>query len=167
MRNDVRVARPPYTSVETEWKERLDQAYVFLELVGPYAQTGTFMQELADHLEAQGVHAEGAPFALFYDDPLRVPAGDLRSRLAVPVAPGAPFAAPLGYAILPSEQVIYSHVAGTYASVSQAYPAMFDVMRERGWVLDGPIREVYLVDPSNVRSFDELVTEIQMPWRLL
>jgi AraC family transcriptional regulator len=167
VRTDVDLARPPYTSVETEWKERLDQAYVFLELVGPYAETGRFMSELAQHLEAQGIRAEGVPFALFYDDPTRTAEADLRSRLAVPVAPGTPFSAPLGYAILPSDQVIYAHVAGAYDSVSQAYPAMFSVMRERGWVLDGPIREIYLVDPGSVRSYDELVTEIQMPWRQL
>ncbi|QDU84992.1 Bacterial transcription activator, effector binding domain [Planctomycetes bacterium Pla163] len=167
VRSDVGVARPPYSSVETEWKERLDQAYVFLELLGPYEQTGRFMPELAQHLEAQGIRAEGAPFALFYDDPTRTAASDLRSRLAVPVAPGTPFSAPLGYAILPSDQVIYARVAGAYDSVSLAYPSMFSVMRERGWVLDGPIREIYLVDPTSVRSFDELVTEIQMPWRPL
>lgn len=164
---DVALAYPPYAAVETEWKERMDQTYVFLEIVGPYAETGRFMNELRKHLEAQGIAPEGPPFALFFDDPLRVPEESLRSRLGVPVAPGTPVAAPLGYAELPGGQVIYAHVAGRYDEVSLAYPAMFQVMRERNWVLAGPIREIYLVDPTTVRAFEDLVTEIQMPWRPL
>ncbi|MEZ5979997.1 MAG: GyrI-like domain-containing protein [Planctomycetota bacterium] len=167
VRPDVAVAFPPYAAVETEWKERMDQTYVFLEIVGPYAETGRFMGELAQHLSSQGIRAEGPPFALYFDDPMRVATESLRSRLCVPVAPGTPVAAPLGYAELPGGQVIYARVAGPYDQISLAYPAMFSVMRERNWVLDGPVREIYLVDPSTVRSFEELVTEVQMPWRPL
>lgn len=167
VRADVGVAVPPYTSVPTEWKERLDQPYVFLELLGPYEETIGFMPELSQHLANQGIRAAGAPFALYYDDPMRVASTELRSRLCVPVAPGTAVGAPLGYMILPSEQVVYAHVAGPYDSVSAAYPAMFDVLRERAWVLDGPIREIYLVDPNGVQSLEELITEIQMPWRPL
>jgi len=165
--SDVAVAVPPYTVVDTAWKERLDQPYVFLELLGPYEETIGFMPQLSRHLAAQGIRSAGAPFALYYDDPMRVPAPERRSRLCVPVDPGAPVGAPLGYAILPSEQVVYARAAGPYDAVSLAYPAVFAVMRERAWVLDGPIREIYLVDPSSVATFEELVTEIQMPWRPL
>jgi AraC family transcriptional regulator len=166
-RDDVAIARPPYHSVATEWKERLDQPYVFLELVGPYSDTGRFLGELRSHLEAQGLRASGAPFALFYDDPLRVAPENCRSRLCVPVETQVAVGAPLGFAVLPGVRVVYALVSGPYNSVSAAYPAMFDVLRTRNWVLDGPIREIYLVDPTRVASFDELVTEIQMPWRPL
>lgn len=165
--SDVTLAFPPYTVVDTEWKERLDQPYVFLELLGPYEETIGFMPQLSRHLANQGIRAAGSPFALYYDDPMRVPAGQRRSRLCVPVDPSTVVGAPLGYDILPSEQVIYARVAGPYDTVSLAYPAMFDVLRERAWVLDGPIREIYQVDPSTVATFEELVTEIQMPWRPL
>lgn len=166
-RDDVAIARPPYHAVATEWKERLDQPYVFLELVGPYSDTGRFLGELRSHLESQGLRASGPPFALFFDDPLRVAPENCRSRLCVPVETGVAVGAPLGFAVLPAARVVYALVAGPYNGVSAAYPAMFDVMRTRSWVLDGPIREIYQVDPSRVASFDELVTEIQMPWRPL
>jgi len=125
------------------------------------------MDELRQHVESQGLRSSGPPFALFYDDPMRVPPEQCRSRLAVPVAPGTAVAAPLGYAVLPGGRVIYAHVSGRYDGVSAAYPAMFEVLRSRNWVLEAPIREIYLVDPTSVASFDELVTEIQMPWRQL
>jgi hypothetical protein len=32
-----------------------------------------------------------------------------------------------------------------------------------GWVEDGPVREVWLVAPAEVASWDELLTEIQLP----
>jgi len=166
-RDDIAIARAPYNAVATEWKERLDQPYVFLELVGPYADTGRFLGELRSHLETQRLRASGPPFALYYDDPMRVAPANCRSRLCVPVESGVAVGAPLGFAVLPAARVVYALVAGPYNGVSAAYPAMFDVMRTRNWVLDGPIREIYLVDPTRVVSFDELVTEIQMPWQPL
>jgi effector-binding domain-containing protein len=31
------------------------------------------------------------------------------------------------------------------------------------WVENGPIREIYLVNPGEVKDFSELVTEVQVP----
>jgi effector-binding domain-containing protein len=164
---DVQLSLPPYHSVAVQWKQRLDQPYVFLELVGDYADTGRFLPQLLEQVRNQNVAVNGTPFGLFYDDPARTPASELRSRLCLPVSKVAAVAAPLGFDLLPSANVVYARVAGAYPEVPRAYPAMFDTLRTRGWVLDGPIREQYLVDPASVQSFDQLVTEVQMPWRPL
>lgn len=164
---DVPVSLAPHTKVVVQWKQTLDQPYVFLELVGDYRETGAFLTQLLEQVRAQNLATSGPPFALFYDDPARTPAHEQRSRLCLPVSRLVPVAAPLGFDLAPSANVVYARIAGPYPEVPQSYPAMFDTLRTRGWVLDGPIREQYLVDPGTVQSFDQLVTEVQMPWRPL
>jgi effector-binding domain-containing protein len=48
--------------------------------------------------------------------------------------------------------------------VPRSYPELFRFMGEHGWDAAGPVREVYLVDPSTVASPADLLTEVQIPW---
>ena len=74
---------------------------------------------------------------------------------------------PLGYDVLPTETVVYGFVRGNYGQLDAAYPDIFEHMREGSWVLTGPIREIYLIDPGSVQTSAELVSELQMPARPL
>jgi effector-binding domain-containing protein len=158
---------PVHTAFNVDWKERLDQPYVFLELIGDYGEARRQLATLAQHAAAQGVAPNGPPFALFFDDPLRVPPEARRSRVAWPVAATCTVAPPLGFDVLPSEPVVYGFVRGAYRELERAYPDLFGYLRERSWVLTGPVREIYHLDPGAVRGPDELVAELQMPWRPL
>ncbi len=164
---DVQTSLAPFEEVHTDWKQRLETPYVYLEMQGSYAEVGSFLPSLLDHCRAQGIKPAGPPFGLFYDDPLRVPAAELRSRLCLPVHQLEAVAEPLGFDLLPSADVAYARVAGPYPEVPKSYPGVFDYLREHSWVLEPPIREIYLVDPGQVQSFDQLITEVQMPWRAL
>ena len=84
-------------------------------------------------------------------------------RACFPVARGSSVAPPLMSATLPSTTVVYAFIGGPYPEVPRAYPRLFAFMEELGWVLDGPIREVYLVNPAMVADWDELVAEVQLP----
>ena len=87
--------------------------------------------------------------------------------MCLPVLGLEAVADPLGFDLLPSANVAYARVAGPYPEVPGSYPGLFDYLRERGWVLEPPIRETYLVDPGRVQTFNQLITEVQMPWRPL
>lgn len=158
---------PVLTAFDVNWKERLDQPYVFLELVGDYADARRQLGQLAQLAGAQGVRPSGPPFGLFYDDPARVPVEFRRARVCWPVDVAVTVAPPLGFDVLSSEPVVYGFVRGEYRDLEQAYGGLFEYLRERTWVLTGPIREIYHTDPSTVRGPDELVSELQMPWRQL
>jgi len=160
-------AAPVGVAVEINWKERTDQPYVFLELLGDYSLTRRQLEALAKHAFGQGVAPSGPPFALFYDDPARVAPIDRRSRICLPVTGPIQVASPLGYDVLPSEPVVYGFVRGAYRDLESAYGGVFEYMGSRSWVLTGPIREIYLTDPGSVRGPEELVAELQMPWRPL
>lgn len=165
LRLDLSVSSSPFTSVECEWKQRLDQPYVFVEHLGSYTETGGRLGEVISAMRAQGLVPAGPPFALFYDDPGRVPAGQLRSRACVPVAARISPTGPLAFDLLPSTTVVYAYGAGPYPEIPRMYPGLYRYMAGFGWVEDGPIREIYLVDPGSVSDFSKLVTEVQIPVR--
>ena len=158
---------PPSGAFDIDWKQRLDPPYVFLEVVGDYRDARRQLATLAQQAAAQGVRPSGPPFGLFYDDPARVPVEFCRARICWPVASTTSVAGPLGYDVLPSQVVLYGFARGRYADLEQAYGGMFEELRQKSWVLDGPIREIYHTDPGTVRGPEELMAELQMPWRAL
>ncbi len=160
---DLSIARAPYQSVEVNWKHRLDQPYVYVEARGSYTQVGRALETLFTALKEQSVDVSGPPFALYFDDPGRVPTSELRLRACIPVAaPTAP-RAPLAYDVLPSTTVAYAYVAGPYPEAPRAYPAIYAYLSRMNWVESGPVREIYLRNPADVKDWDELVCEIQIP----
>lgn len=160
---DLPVSHPPFTEVHANYKERLDQPYVFVECVGSYAQTGRALPALHAALVSRGIRASGPPFGLFFDDPKSVPTAQLRSRACLPV--DAPVAATdaFGYDVLAQGTVVYAVVSGPYPDAPRAYPGLLKHMSKMGWVANGPVREIYLVPPSETKSHDDLLCEIQIP----
>jgi AraC family transcriptional regulator len=157
------VTHAPYAEVHANYKERIDQPYVFVECTGSYAQTGRALPGLHAALVGRGIRASGPPFGLFYDDPKTVSVAELRSRACLPV--DAPVAATndFKFDVLAQGTVAYAVVSGPYPEAPRAYPGLARYMSKMGWVQNGPIREIYLVPPSATKSHDELLCEIQIP----
>ncbi len=160
---DLPVSVPPYDRVHASWKQRLDQPYVFIEHVGSYTETGALIPILQREMLAQELEPAGPPFALFYDDPGVVEAERLRSRACIPIGGKRSPRMPLQYDVLASTTVAYALVSGPYPDVPRSYPGIYAYLERQGWAENGPIREVYLVPPSSVESWDELLTEVQIP----
>jgi effector-binding domain-containing protein len=160
------LSSPTGLQVEANWKERLEQPYVYLEKRGDYRDIGEAMSRLLASVHALGLRSDGPPFALFYDDPGQVAMSELRARVCCPVGERPTRKGPLGYEILPRAMVVYARVSGVHASVTQAYPALFSYLQELGWKLGGPVREIYLAtaETPDAESPDGLLTEVQIPW---
>lgn len=161
---EAAVTTTPSGALEANWKERLEQPYVFLEKRGDYRELGETMRTLLTAAAELGIESRGAPFALFYDDPGRVAQSELRARVCLPVATKPARAGALRYDVLPRAMVVYAEVHGPYPEVPRSYPALFAYLAELGWRAGAPIREIYLVNPSEVASLAELVAEVQIPW---
>ncbi|MBI5365202.1 MAG: GyrI-like domain-containing protein [Planctomycetes bacterium] len=160
---DLPVSHAPFETVHANYKERLEQLYVFVELRGTYTQTGRALPELHERLTAAGLAASGPPFGLFYDDPGKVAVAELRSRACIPVAKPPEPSTGLASDVLPRAHVVYAVVAGPYPEAPRAYPGLYAYMAKMGWVEAGPVRELYLVPPTSVRNFDALLCELQIP----
>lgn len=151
-------------AVEANWKERIEQPYLYLEHLGDYRDLGEAMRGLFAQAAELSLEPDGAPFALFYDDPGRTAADELRARVCLPVSDRPSRTGSLRFDILPRAMVVYARVRGAYPEVARSYPALFRYLQGLGWRPGGPVREVYLVNPAEVAQYDELLTEVQIPW---
>lgn len=141
------------------------QPYVFVEHIGDYRTLGDAMRTLFTLAQESEVERAGPPFALFFDDPGRVPVDRLRARACLPVKESPGQRGALQFEVLPRAMVVYARVPGAYPEVARSYPALLSYLRELGWEAGGPIREVYLVNPAEAAGYDQLETEVQIPWR--
>ena len=82
---DLPVSQPPFEQVHVNWKDRLPLAYVFVDHIGTYTETGRELETVAKAMKAQELVPTGPPFVLFFDDPGKVPVDQLRSRACFPV----------------------------------------------------------------------------------
>jgi len=161
--SDLPISHPPFAEVHCNWKQRIDQGYAYLEHVGPYSATGALLPEVHRVLALQGIKAAGPPFALFYDDPKSTDPSNLRSRACVPVDSWTSPTHPLIKGTLPSRTVAYAVASGPYPRVPGVYSGLFGYMDSMNWALAGPIREIYLIPPSEVAGYDDLLCEVQAP----
>ena len=161
---DVPVSVAPFDTVHADWKQRLEELYVYVELEGDYRGIGGALERADTAMRAQGLEAAGPPFALYYDDPATVPTDRLRARACFPVAAPSTPDAPLAYDVLDGATVVYAFAAGPYPEVPRAYPGLYAYLERIGWEErpESPVREVYLVNPASVDDWDELVCEIQI-----
>ncbi|MEM7516439.1 MAG: GyrI-like domain-containing protein [Planctomycetota bacterium] len=161
---DLPIAQAPFADVAVNWKQRGNQPYLYLDHIGDYRLAGPKIVDVFERMTEAEIPQFGPPFILFYDDPAETPTDELRARVAIPV--NSRITTPpsgLSFDVLPQTVVVYSFIGGAYSEVPRAYPAMFEFLRKMRWALNGPIRETYLVSPASVASFDELVTEVQIP----
>ena len=105
----------------------------------------------------------GPPFALYYDDPKSADPAQLRSRACVPVESWTRATRPLTAGTLASRTVAYAVASGPYPEVPRCYRGLFRYMDEMNWTLAGPIREIYLIPPSEVDGYESLLCEVQVP----
>jgi len=159
----VPTSHPPYKTFQASWKTRADSHYVYFEHIGSYVETAALIPSLVRELNAQGLAADGPPFALYFDDPAKTPLAQLQSRVCMPISGSRSPKAPLRYDLLPQVNVAYAAVSGPYPDAPRAYPHLFEYMDRFNWEADGPIREIYVVAPGSVRDPRDLLCEIQIP----
>lgn len=160
---DMPVSRAPFKKSYVNWKQRIDQPYVYVEFIGSYTETGRLLPLVHRAMADQGIEPSGPPFNLYFDDPGTTATERLRSRACVPVEQQVRTDNNLAFDLLPSTTVVYAFVAGAYPEVPRSYPSLYEFMLRSDWVENGPIRETYLVAPDSVQSFDDLITEVQVP----
>lgn len=75
-----------FSTVAVVEKEMGPYTMVYESFVGPYAQSGQVFERLYKSLKADGIEAEDG-IGIYYDDPRKVPANQLRSDCACVLTP--------------------------------------------------------------------------------
>lgn len=106
--------------------------------------------------------AQGAPFAIYYNEPFRP--DDIDVEVGVPVASAATLeeSAKVKRRQLPGGPVAYTLHVGPYQTIGAAYEALYAWIAAHGHERIGPPREIYVVAPGTGVRPEEYRTEIEV-----
>jgi AraC family transcriptional regulator len=107
--------------------------------------------------------AQGAPFAVYYNEPFRPE--DVDVEVGLPVTPDAKVSEAKGLhrRELAGGSVAYTLHVGSYSSIGAAYAAIHAWIDAHGHKRTGPPREIYLVSPGEGVKPEDYRTEIDVP----
>lgn len=161
--------------VNVEVREEPERTVCALRHVGPYKGIGAAFERLSRHVRGKGYRVR-SEFAVFCDNPAKVPTEDLLSVACIGVE-GEP--APEGEVEVrrvPGGLVAWAAAKGPYGgpAVHAAYDAVYDWIREGGEYVtldagahkpfETTCREAYPNDPGEVPP-EEVLTEVLIPAR--
>jgi effector-binding domain-containing protein len=133
------------------------------ETVANYHSVGPLYEELFSQIEVQGWTPAGASLALYYDEGHKE--SDIDVEVAVPLSGVS--AGRFGRVVvreLPAYDLVASLTRrGPWDDFTQAYNELMLWIRERGYRIVGPNREIYLKGPESGAEPSEFLVEIQFP----
>ncbi len=133
---------------------------VCLAHTGPYDRMGEIFARLGEYATRKGL--TGDVVGIYYDDPARVSAEQLRSEIGIVVPEGTMPDSGYNLQELPAQKVIYVILSGPYEKIAEEYPYIMRWAGEKGYQVSGPVMEVYLEAGPDVPP-EELVTEVRIP----
>jgi len=136
--------------------------YAALECTGSYAQFGAKMGELMQELGKQKIDAEGGPMAIYWNSSAQVKEEELKWEIGIPVAADTQVEVPLKKKEYKFDLVVETFYKGPYGSAGQAYGPIMEFIAKNGYMVNGPISESYMDDPSTVKP-EECRTLIVVP----
>jgi AraC family transcriptional regulator len=150
---------------EVQVKDVKAMTVMSLPFTGSYEQTQEKLDELMSWLLRVGHPASGAPLGLYYDDPAKVAADDLRGEVCVPIEEPCEPAEEILRKELPSVRVACAIHQGPYHEIPRLYEEIFAWMAGNGCKYDDsmPTREVFRKLHGEVKDPAEFVTEVQVP----
>lgn len=150
---------------EIEAKEVEAMTVMSLAFTGPYEQTQDQVGELMSWLLRAGHPYSSPPLGLYYDDPSKVAADELRAEVCVPIEEECAPADDVQRKELPAVTVACAVHTGPYSEVGQLYEEILNWITENGYrcIEDQPAREVFHQIYGQVESPEEYVTEVQVP----
>jgi AraC family transcriptional regulator len=158
-------ARLEETMVPVEILHLPAQTCLALAHVGPEQHIDKAFETLALHAAPRGLMTEAARFfAVYYDDPTRVPAEALRAHACLTVPRETLAEPPLENLTLGGQRYAVARFVGPYAELERAYHWLYSTWFPTQGIEpgDAPCLEEYLNDPKQVPPAD-LETLIYIP----
>lgn len=130
---------------------------------GPYTEIGRNFAELGRALRQAGLVPAGPGIAIYYDDPVAIPPGELRSHAGVVVAPGAHLPPGLDRLRWPGGRMAVHVHKGPYQGIASAWDAFYRWLgASKHMEANAPCFDRYLNGPDEVAP-EELLTELCIP----
>jgi AraC family transcriptional regulator len=159
-------AQKPATQAQPEFAaavKMVDSMYVAsMSMIGPYMEMGKSLMELYTWLGKNKVMPAGAPFGVYYDDPMKVKPESTKYEVCVPVPAGTKGDKMVQVKKFGPAQVAATIYMGPYDKVGPTYGKLSEWIMNNNYEIVGPPHEFYLNSPDKVPA-ESLKTEIAFP----
>lgn len=148
----------PQLEIKLKTIEKIN--FLYLENTGPYWELTPVFEKLGQYTSQKGI--SGIPMGIFFDDPSMVSEESLRCEIGISVPEDFETDPPFKVKELPSQEVAYAVLKGSYAEIAKEYGKIMKWIQENGYMVMGPTREIYLKGGEGVPE-SEYLTEVQFP----
>ena len=148
----------PQLEIKVKTAEKIN--FLYLENTGPYWELNPVFQKLEQYAAQKEV--SGIPMGIFYDDPSVVSEESLRCEIGMPVPEDFEPDSPFKLKELPSQEVAFAVLKGSYAEIAEEYGKIMQWIQENGYMMIGSPREIYLKGGEGIPE-SEYITEVQFP----
>jgi effector-binding domain-containing protein len=143
--------------------EMIDSMYVVsISKIGPYADVGKTMGELMAWFTKNKVTPTGAPFGIYYDDPMKVKPESTRYEVCFPVSAGTKGDKQVKVKKFGPAQVASTLYIGPYDKVGPTYQKLAEWIMNNNYEIAGAPHEFYLTNPEKVPA-ESLKTKVAFP----
>lgn len=134
---------------------------------GHYRQIAELLPEIAIHAMEKNIPITGSPMFVCHEQSKEEAMtadreGSAEIEVAFPVPPGSIPGPGMSLYTLPGGRMARTIHRGPYEACEPVYLKLFAWIEEQGLKITGPIRELYLNDPREVRP-EDIMTEILVP----
>ncbi len=135
---------------------------VVMDFQGSFDQMESAFEKIMQAASGQNISLAGAPYAVYYNNPMDVPEDQLKWAVGVPVPEETTAEAPLKIRSFEPFQAAFAVHTGPYDQIQSTYMDVFSFIMENGYQVAYPAFERYLNNPAFVKP-EELKTEIILP----
>jgi len=136
-----------------------------LPFTGDYADSMDHLDRIMGWLLRTGHPYSQRPMMLCHDDPAKVPAGEQRGEICMPIEEVCEGTGDFVNRDIPAATVACMTYEGDYSQSAEIYPQIFDWIRENGYtyVEDEPTREIFVRLEEEDSGAPLALTEVQVP----
>lgn len=137
-------------------------SYVCLPYTGSYEHHDTVIGAFMQATGNQGIKLSGPMLGVYYNSPMDTPEDSLIWEIGFEVPDTTKVSEPLVIKTWIFTKVAKAMHTGTYETVDQTYPKIFEFIGKQNMMPAGPTMERFISDPQKVAP-DSLKTEIWVP----
>jgi len=145
-------------------EKRIEETKVaYAQFKGSYDKIPEHMQEVGEWVIEDGLEMTGMVYGSYFNSPEEVPEEELEYEIGfsfdgeLKLQEGK-----LGFKEIPEHTVLLAIHKGPYTDVGPVIHAIAEYAAKNNYDIVGPVTEVYLNDPSQVKP-EELITEVRFP----
>lgn len=148
--------------MEVKEKRMQDTQVAFIRYRGPYDKISELMNEIVEWIIKKNLKMTGMIYGAYFNRPDDVPPEELFYEIGASFEGTAKDEGNVQVKVIPEHTVISAMHKGPYDQVGPLIEGLAKYAVENNYDIIGPVTEVYLNNPNEVKP-EELLTEVQFP----